>query len=291
MKPIEAHAEMQMPTAANMPSSKAGDVPPEPQLQPPCGARRPSAVASTVMLFAARKIAPRVFRAGSAALLLILPACEVAVTRDVPATVLHVEGPAAAEAAQSRIRREIGVKSALTAGESLTTGPDAQVDVAVVPGALVHLEGDAELRLDAASISKNGNRVTEAMRRDVALTLPRGAAVFSVQFESERGGVSVATPQGALVISSPALCRVEVRNGATRITSARGSVRFQAAGTPAAATLGSRSFSEWPSGRHEPSPADFDVRATQEVEKSLEVEQKLLGLEHRRRLSPYPWRQ
>jgi hypothetical protein len=213
------------------------------------------------------------------------------VTRDVPATVLSADGDAVAEDSRSQTKRQIAAESLLTAGESLRTAQNAQADVALVPGALLNLEGEAEIRLDTVRITKNGNRVHDAMRRNVRVTITRGTVFLAVQFESEGAGVSIATPHGVLTVTSPALYRAEVRDDVTRITAARGMVHFHPSGAPAAVLLEARSVREWPNAGSEQVPADFDIRATEEIEKSLVVEQKLLGLEHRRRLNPYPWRQ
>ena len=215
----------------------------------------------------------------------------MAITRKVEAVVLSAEGEASASASSgSPTRFDLRAGARISPPASMVTNSDATLALSAVPGALVELEQESELRLMSLKITKNGNRVQEAIRREVRLQLERGALVASVQFESEPAAVAIDTPAGVLSMSSPALCRVEVRNQITRVTCARGAVAFHPQGA-ASATVQAPESREWPAGESEHIPADFDVRAIEEIEKSKEVEQKLLGLEERRRLSPFPWRQ
>jgi hypothetical protein len=214
--------------------------------------------------------------------------CEMTVTRSVEAVVLAAEGAVFNTTGTSDL---LAINAHLGAGTLLRIDADARVALSLLPGALVDLQPDSEMRLRSLKLTKNGNRVQEAMQRQVRLKLERGVLVASVAFDSREEDVSIETPMGALMISSPALARVEVRNDVTRVTCARGVVSFRPNGEATAITMTAPAFREWPSRDLEQIPADFDVRAMEEIENSKHVEQKLLGLEQRRRMSPFPWRQ
>ena len=226
-----------------------------------------------------------------ATLAVCLCGCEPAITRSVEAVVLATEGNVSSTSSSSAPALDVAAGAHAATGASLLTGADSQVALSLVPGARINLEAQSELRLALVKITKNGNRVQEAMEREVKLILKNGAFVASVQFESDGPGVSIDTPSGNVSTRQPALFRVEVRNQITRVTCARGSVFFQPQGETTRVSLQAPEAREWPVQEREAIPADFDVRALEEIENSKEVEQKLLGLEQRRRLSPFPWRQ
>lgn len=211
------------------------------------------------------------------------------ITRNAEAVVLALEGEVILRTAAAAVAN-VQPDSRIAPGDTLMTSADARVALALLPGALIHGEPLSEIRVKSLKLTKNGNRVQEAMRRQVHLELARGTLLTSVAFESTGEGVLIETPRGKVSLASPALCWIEVRDDATRVTCARGAVSFHARGDETPTTIQAPAFREWPAENQEQIPADFDVRATEEIEKAKEVEQKLLGLEERRRLSPFPWR-
>ncbi len=197
--------------------------------------------------------------------------------------VLELAGKSSADIAGSD-GHILEVDARIPTGATVVSGADARVDLSILPGALLRLDPDSALRIEKLTVAKNGNRTQEAMQRDARLTLPRGAVTASVQFRSEGDWIGIATPNGTVSATSAALFFVDVDTARTRVTCARGTVHFQPSeGSPI--SLHARSFAEWPRPNEQVS-ADFDVRATEEIEKLFEVERKLLGLETARRLAP-----
>ena len=216
--------------------------------------------------------------------------CEPGVTRRVEAVVLAKEGEVSWKIG-SEAESSVQPDSRIGGGATLRTTGDARVGLALLPGALIQLEPVSELRLQSLQLVKIAYRLEDAIRREVHLELARGTLVTSIAFESSSDDLSIATPEGTLTLASHALCRIEVRDRVTRVTCARGVVSFKTRDDAAAVTLQAPESREWPSQAADRIPADFDVRAMEEIENVKEVEQKLLGLEERRRLSPFPWRQ
>lgn len=216
-------------------------------------------------------------------------ACSVEVTRDAEAVVLEAEAGAALEKSggSEPLQRDARVR----VGEVLSTSSNAQLAVSLLPGALAEIAGETHLRMDKLRVTKNGVRVEEAMRREIHVTLLNGSLSGCVEFETEQSPVSVASPGGELSVLSPALFRVEAGGERTRVICARGSVQFRPSDGSAALTITGPAVREWPSPPGEAIPAAFDAAATKEIENLQELERKLLGLQSRSRLAPYPWRQ
>jgi hypothetical protein len=216
----------------------------------------------------------------------LLAGCAFEVTRNVPALLLAIDGAVST----SPPTEALVENTHLQAPSSIITAGNGRADLSLVPGVLIQLEADSELQLMRLQLTKNGNRIGEAMRRDVLISLRRGALHGVVQFETELSPVRISTRDGMVVVLAPALFRVETRDAKTRVTCARGSLRFEPnSGAPM--TLEGEAFCEWPSDHAESMPAQFDVLASNEIENLREVERKLLGLQDRSRLAPYPWRQ
>lgn len=223
------------------------------------------------------------------AALALVCGCNVEISRDVQAVCLKSDGNVTITRVGATRGAQEGAR--VHVADLLTTDGVAAVDVSLLPGALIKLARGAQLRVDRLRLTKNGNRVQEAIRRDVGLTLSRGEVTFCVLFETSVSPVTLATPGGELKVMTPALFRVETNDGRTRVTCARGTVRLEPADGSPPVTLIGPSFRDWPPPSSEPIPVEFDVAATAEIENLREVERKLLGLQDRSRLAPYPWRQ
>ena len=81
------------------------------------------------------------------------------------------------------------------------------MELSLVLGALIHVEGDSKLALRGLPITKNGNSTERAMQRSVAFELLNGVVFAAVQFQPAPGGYLVRTPHGELSIDELALCR------------------------------------------------------------------------------------
>ena len=294
MKPIDAQAERQRASAGSMAVVKAEHVP----------LRTAAVRGRAVCLFLkhsaefraryakrachlrrALRLAAHVVSGATA---VSLSACNATITRNVDAVVLQADGNVSVTMPVGP-SADVGRGSRIAHGATFVTDFDAHSALSLLPGALIDVGPQSEVRILALKLTKNGNRIHEAIRREVRIALTRGVLTASIRFETDERGVVIETPHGSLSLNGPALFRIEARDAVTRVTCARGVVFFEPK-DGANVTLEAPAFREWPAAEREAIPADFDVRAMEEIENSKEVEQKLLGLETRQRLSPFPWR-
>lgn len=204
--------------------------------------------------------------------------CEMGTTRTVPPIILGNKGSFSSPDTPS-------------ATPLLSTGHDGCLAISLLPGAVVELSAETQIRVDRLTLTKNGNRLEESMRRQIAVSLQNGTLRGSVQFGLETSAVEIALPEGHVAVRSPALFAIELQHGKVRVTSARGTLQISRAGESGVVVLNGPAFREWPAPAGGQPPAAFDAEATEEIEKLRALERKLLGLESRRRLTPYPWRQ
>lgn len=246
------------------------------------GRMRMFAIASRV-LNRTRRLSIAAFLSATA-----LAGCDFEVTRNIAPVVLETDGAVVSRTAAAD--QPIVANMRLRVPATLVTDKDGRAAISLLPGALMEVEPESELQIDRVRLSKNGNRIQEAMRRQIDLTLQRGSIDVVVQFPTESSSVRVMTPNGMLAVAAPALFRLDVFAGKTRVTCARGRLRFTATNDGEIATVDGPAVREWPAGG-ESIPAEFDRGATNEIENLRNLERKLLGLQDRSRLTPFPWRQ
>jgi hypothetical protein len=207
--------------------------------------------------------------------------CWGGVSRHVLATVLSVEGEVIYQATERMPLKPLTSESNPASGSMLRTASNARVSLELVPGALVQISGNSEIRIEELLLSKDGNETEDGMRRRAArvrLIHGRLTIIFERRDDSEVR-LAIATPAVTVTASEDCVCHVDAASEKTRVTCARGKAYGSAAGSePFVVKAGY--FQEWPSGPT--GAAANDAAAQMDIADALEAEQMLQELQRDR---------
>jgi hypothetical protein len=205
--------------------------------------------------------------------------CREAITRQVTARVLSIHGPVTFAIDEQTDFRPIALESRLPVGSSVRAFDGSSLDLALLPGVLLQLSSNSEIKIEELSISKNGNQPEGGMRsRNALVQLNRGE--ITVLFNRPDKGASqfaVGARQLRITADSDCLFRVRDDEATTRLTCVQGKVHA-AYGSQPPVTIGAGYFQQWPSDRSEPVAATGDAAAQIDITDSLEIENQLLEL-------------
>src|SRR5213080_2358124 len=172
--------------------------------------------------------------------------CSKGITRATAATVLFVRGDVVFGQAERNRFQPVTPSSKIRDGDVVRTSDGAAINLVLVPGAFVRVSENSEIKIEALSLTKDGNETAGGV-------LDRSARV-----RLNRGRVSVWT-DGSI----------------TRVTCARGELRGASDGqTPVRIATGY--FHQWPTAAKEPLAASAEGSAQMDVMVSLEAEKELL---------------
>src|SRR6266487_3342566 len=152
--------------------------------------------------------------------------CWQGVTREVVAIVLSVRGETGYGIEGQSEFYPITSQTNPGAGRILRTFDGAQVDLALLPGALVRLSGNSEIKIEELSLTKDGNETGEGIgKRVVRMQLNRGKIIALFQ-QSDESGARFAIGAGQVTISGDQKClfQIQVEDTKTRLTCVRGNV-------------------------------------------------------------------
>jgi len=171
--------------------------------------------------------------------------CSGAAHSEVVPSILTTRGEVSFSAGGAGSSAPVNTKTRLTAGSSIKTSNNGELDLSLIPGALVTLLGSSELRIEQLSISKDGNETaSDAIRDRVArVQLRQGATV--VLFDGAANFI-VSSDEVTAIALPGCLFRMDVDQHRTRITCVRGnlSARHRNGG---AVQIEAGYFREWPS--------------------------------------------
>jgi len=221
---------------------------------------------------------------------IFLCGCEMKVSREMEARVLELQGSTTTSGSAGPTGRILLPDSRWKTGERLQVHADAAVDLLLLPGALIHVENNSDLVLRKLSLAKNGHAFDGGMQRSIRIELVNGTLVVLIRFKPKFGDCVVQTPFGSLSIGEPVLCRLEVDGSKLRLTAIRGALEFTSAESAKSSRLEAGHFQEWPALDQTPRVSELDLIAQQTIEKTFDVERKLLKWQDRWRLAPFPWR-
>ena len=207
--------------------------------------------------------------------------CWKGTTRQVAATVLSVHGPVVSEVDEQTDLRPVAPETRLPGGSSVRTFDGAWLNLALVPGALLQLSSNSEIKIEELKISKDGNQTDGGMRDRVArLRLSRGkiTVLFSRPNKSA-SQFSITSRQAMITTDSDCLFCVQSDQTTTRLTCVRGKVYVSHSGQPVAVAIGAGYFQKWPSVRPQTTAATEDAAAQIDVVDSLEIGDQLLKLQ------------
>lgn len=204
--------------------------------------------------------------------------CWRGVSREVLASVLLVQGDVVYQGTVEDPSTPLTLETNPSARSVLRTSGTGRADLALVPGALLHISGDSEVRIEELRLTKDGNETEDGMRERAArVRLNRGSVsiVFDRRDESDVR-FAIVTPDATITVDSDCVCRVAVAKGQTRLTCARGKAYARAEGAETAVVKAGY-FGEWPNGTT--ATAAEDPRAQIDVAEAIEAERTLRELQ------------
>jgi hypothetical protein len=212
----------------------------------------------------------------------LLNGCGQGVSRGVLATVLSVRGSVDFANANGKDSRPFNADSRPGAGDILRVSNEAQVDLALVPGALIQVRGNSELIIAQLRLTKDGNETDDGMRSRVArLQLNRGKidAVLERRDESEIR-FSIGTREVTVSADGDCLFQLQSEGIKTRVVCARGKVYVAAPNQPIS-VIKAGYFQEWSPNGTAAILAAEDAAAQIDVTDALEAERELRELQSR----------
>ena len=206
---------------------------------------------------------------------LLANGCSKGISRATAAAVFSVKGRVVFGNAERNDFQPATVKSRIHSGDTVQSSDGASIDLALIPPALARLSGDAEIKIDEFSITKDGNQTSGGMRdRTARIRLSRGrVAVLFIPTDRSASQFAVTTGQLTITPDSECLFCVWTDGKTTRLTCAKGKITASADAHPV--TIAAGYFQEWPTTRKAPVPATEDASAQIDITESLEAEQRL----------------
>jgi hypothetical protein len=209
--------------------------------------------------------------------------CWEGVTTQVAATALSMHGPVVIGTEELNDFQSVTPQSRLSGGSSVRTLDDAWLNLTLLPGTLLRLSSNSEIKIEELKISKDGNETGDAMRDRVArLRLSRGkiTVLFSRPNKSA-AQFSISAGQATITTDSDCLFCVQSDQTTTRLTCVRGKVYVSHSGQSAAVAIGAGYFQKWPSVRLQTTAATDDAGAEIDVVDSLKIGDELRELQFR----------
>ena len=217
--------------------------------------------------------------------------CWEGISRHVLATVLAVRGEVTARPNERAKFEAITLESLFGGGTVIRTSADGQVDLMLVPGVLVRLFDNSELRIQDLILVKDGNETAGGMiSRTARMRLTRGRAVaYFLEAEDARGDLIIETDRVSLAAHPGTLFRVEASSDSTRAVSGVGQIyptvgeagslpKNKSSPSPienAGAALSKGLFQVWPSSAGQPVPAAEDSQAQTELTETIKAGEEL----------------
>jgi hypothetical protein len=211
----------------------------------------------------------------------LVSGCWKGATRQVAATVLSMHGPVVFGADEQTDLRPVAAESRLRGGTSVRALDGAWLNLALLPGALLHLSSNSEIKIEELKISKDGNQTDGGMRDRVArLRLSRGKIIvlFSPPNKSTEQ-FSISARQATITVDSDCLFCVQSDQTTARLTCVRGKIYVSHSGQPMAVAIGAGYFQKWPSARLQTTAASDDTAAQIDVVDSLKIGDELRELQ------------
>lgn len=206
---------------------------------------------------------------------LSLTGCWEGISRDIVATVLSVRGEVLGSQDGATNFRPVSVETQLGRASIVRTSNDAQLDLALIPGALARVLGGSELRIQQLTIAKDGNETGDAIRDRVArIELSRGEIVILFEGFAK---FTVITPQATINVLPSCLFRVDVDPERTRLTCVRGKL-YVTAQAGRSTTVEGGFFCQWPSSES-PTPVTQGEQAQTDTTTTLQVAGELQQLD------------
>jgi hypothetical protein len=216
---------------------------------------------------------------GVAATAALSSGCWRGVSREVLATVLSVQGDVVYQGAEQHSSTPLTLETNAGSGSVLRTSGSGQADLALIPGALLHISGESEVRIEELGLTKDGNETEDGMRaRAARLRLNRGMITLVVD-RTDAADLRFVVATGDVTLNADQSCVwcVRVAENKTRVTCVRGKA-YARTGSSKQTIVQAGYFEEWPAGlvgvASKNAGAQIDLRAALEAQQRLRQRQQ-----------------
>lgn len=214
--------------------------------------------------------------------------CRPSSEREVAGRVLALAGTAQETSAGKTTALTNG--SFLCSGETVLGMEASRIDLGLLPGILVQLQGQTEIEIIRLLLARDGDETIHPMTvRAASVRLVRGSLVASVGQAQTDSSLSIETPAGTVTADPDAVFKLDVTGRKARVLCVRGEVTFQ---PPAAGgvKIAAGYFADLPSPDPAPRAAASAPGELQaEVPATLDLAQHLQSLEDQPVSTFRPW--
>jgi hypothetical protein len=219
----------------------------------------------------------------------VLGSCQPVFQREVAGVVLLVEGVASVSTGGKAVRLTKGTP--LEPRKKITSLEGSRVDLMLLPGLLLELDGKAAIEVTALKFSKDGNELDHGMKsREARMRLLEGTLLVSIGQAQDRSRLVIETSKGVFVAGSGRTLRLRSDDHKMRLVCLRGKTIFQPAGGSELVKIAAGFFKEWPASATDPQPlAQAGAEVQAEVFEILEAEKSLRLLERANHWALAPW--
>jgi hypothetical protein len=207
---------------------------------------------------------------------LLANGCSKGISRATAATVLSVKGRVIFGNAERNDFQPVTLRSRIHDGNTVRSAEGGSIDLALIPGALVRLSGNFEIKIEELTLAKDGNQTAGGMLdRSARIRLSRGKIIVLFS-PTDRSASQFAIKTGQVTVKPDSDCLFCVRTDGTttRVTCAKGKINASAEAQPPA-TIGPGYFKQWPTSRIDALVATDDATAQIGITESLESEEQL----------------
>lgn len=181
--------------------------------------------------------------------------------------------------------------SFLPPGAKISSGPNARVDLMVLPGVLMELAADTEIEILRLRLERDGDESIHPMiAREAEVRLLRGSITASVGQAATDSQLLVHTSFGIVDTGQQMICRVGVGVDSERILCLRGQLIVSPTGAKAEMAIPKGHFADLPAAGAKPRLiADAGAEVQAEARAVLEVEKRLHRLLMENGANFEPW--
>jgi hypothetical protein len=225
----------------------------------------------------------------------ILVSCGPPKDHPVLGSIFQIEGNGTISGkSDSTKSRTLSRNDNLTAGDEIRLQANSVAVLCLTPGIYLRCFGESHIRIDALTISKDGDETGNAMHmRRATIRLEAGRFhVFLPDAGGSRGDLRIDSPRGTFAAKAGTLFSLSVAADSARVLCARGEIDWKE--TPSGSTkIGAGYFLDRENtspAPGEPTLASDDPAAQMEIVALLESADSIMELENTARNAPAPWR-
>lgn len=216
--------------------------------------------------------------------------CWEGISRRVVGIVLSVRGEVVYRPPGTSIFHNVTPETKPGVGSTVQIPAEAGLDLELLPGAILRISENSELKIEELKLTKDGNETAGGtVDRIAQIRLTRGAVtVYFQQPGGAEGRVGIVTDRVTFNAKPGSLFQIETDASKTRVTTAAGEV-YASLEAGVASTIKEGYFQQWPSEQLGPMLAAGDSRGQEDLAKAVQAG-KELDDEEGEHPSYIPWR-